>query len=85
MLYAFDCLSFGNLVLYASYLLKLFFLQRQLNLLSFGEEAEEEKVLATVKDKIKSIHDELDDPRFPMEELEKKVGIAKQSYDNLFL
>ncbi|KMZ59711.1 Peptidyl prolyl cis trans isomerase-like [Zostera marina] len=46
---------------------------KKLNLLSFGEEAEEEeKVLATVKDKIRSIHDELDDPRFPKEELEKK-------------
>lgn len=35
-------------------------------------------MLATVKDKIRSIHDELDDPRFPKEELEKKVGIAEQ-------
>lgn len=37
---------------------------RKLNLLSFGEEAEEEeKELANVKTKIKSSHDVLDDPR----------------------
>lgn len=37
---------------------------RKLNLLSFGEEAEEEeKELAAVKKKIKSSHDVLDDPR----------------------
>lgn len=37
---------------------------RKLNLLSFGEEAEEEeKELASVKQKIKSSHDVLDDPR----------------------
>lgn len=37
---------------------------RKLNLLSFGEEAEEEeKELAAVKRKIKSSHDVLDDPR----------------------
>lgn len=37
---------------------------RKLNLLSFGEEAEEEeKELAAVKQKIKSSHDVLDDPR----------------------
>ncbi|CAN6487433.1 unnamed protein product [Victoria cruziana] len=36
----------------------------KLNLLSFGEEAqEEEKELAAVKEKIKSSHDVLDDPR----------------------
>ena len=35
-----------------------------MNLLSFGEEAEEEeKELAAVKKKIKSSHDVLDDPR----------------------
>lgn len=38
---------------------------RKLNLLSFGDEAEEEeKELAAVKTKIKSSHDVLDDPRF---------------------
>lgn len=43
---------------------------RKLNLLSFGEEAEEEeKELAAVKTKIKSSHDVLDDPRFLKEEL----------------
>ncbi|KAK9101390.1 hypothetical protein Scep_024820 [Stephania cephalantha] len=37
---------------------------KKLNLLSFGEEAEEEeKELAAVKEKIKSSHDVLDDPR----------------------
>jgi peptidyl-prolyl cis-trans isomerase SDCCAG10 len=37
---------------------------RKLNLLSFGEEAEEEEqVLATVKEKLKSSHDVLNDPR----------------------
>lgn len=37
---------------------------RKLNLLSFGEEAEEdEKELASVKQKIKSSHDVLNDPR----------------------
>ncbi|OAY54127.1 peptidyl-prolyl cis-trans isomerase CYP57 isoform X2 [Manihot esculenta] len=48
---------------------------KKLNLLSFGEEAEEEeKELAAVKQKIKSSHDVLDDPRLlreqhPSEEL----------------
>ena len=38
-------------------------------MLSFGEEAEEEeKELATVKTKIKSSHDVLDDPRLLKEE-----------------
>ncbi|XP_052209918.1 peptidyl-prolyl cis-trans isomerase CYP57 [Diospyros lotus] len=42
---------------------------KKLNLLSFGEEAEEEeKELATVKTKIKSSHDVLDDPRLLKEE-----------------
>lgn len=42
---------------------------RKLNLLSFGEEAEEEeKELATVKTRIKSSHDVLDDPRLLKEE-----------------
>lgn len=37
---------------------------RKLNLLSFGEEAEEEeKELEAVKEKIKSSHDVLNDPR----------------------
>ncbi|PKA57299.1 Peptidyl-prolyl cis-trans isomerase-like 2 [Apostasia shenzhenica] len=38
---------------------------KKLNVLSFGEEVEEdEKELENMKDKIKSIHDVLDDPRF---------------------
>lgn len=42
---------------------------RKLNLLSFGEEAEEEeKELALVKQKIKSSHDVLNDPRLLKEE-----------------
>lgn len=42
---------------------------KKLNLLSFGEEAEEEeKELAAVKTKIKSSHDVLDDPRLLKEE-----------------
>lgn len=42
---------------------------RKLNLLSFGEEAEEEeKELAAVKTKIKSSHDVLDDPRLLKED-----------------
>ncbi|XP_020236449.1 peptidyl-prolyl cis-trans isomerase CYP57 isoform X2 [Cajanus cajan] len=42
---------------------------KKLNLLSFGEEAEEEeKVLASVKQKIKSSHDVLNDPRLLKEE-----------------
>ncbi|KAL5783474.1 hypothetical protein ACOSP7_008503 [Xanthoceras sorbifolium] len=42
---------------------------KKLNLLSFGEEAEEEeKELAAVKQKIKSSHDVLDDPRLLKEE-----------------
>lgn len=42
----------------------MYVFSRKLNLLSFGEEAEEEeKELANVKTKIKSSHDVLDDPR----------------------
>jgi len=45
------------------------FNHRKLNLLSFGEEAEEdEKELASVKQKIKSSHDVLNDPRLLKEE-----------------
>lgn len=44
-------------------------LHRKLNLLSFGEEAEEEeKELAAVKVKIRSSHDVLDDPRLLKED-----------------
>ncbi|KAB2627851.1 peptidyl-prolyl cis-trans isomerase CYP57 [Pyrus ussuriensis x Pyrus communis] len=44
--------------------------KKALNLLSFGEEAEEEeKELAAVKTKIKSSHDVLDDPRLLKEEV----------------
>lgn len=47
----------------------MFIICRKLNLLSFGEEAEEEeKELAAVKIKIKSSHDVLDDPRLLKEE-----------------
>ena len=47
---------------------------RKLNLLSFGEEAEEEeKELAAVKLKIKSSHDVLDDPRLLKQEILDKV------------
>lgn len=46
---------------------------KKLNLLSFGEEAEqEEKELASVKKKIKSSHDVLDDPRLLKEAIENK-------------
>lgn len=46
---------------------------KQLNVLSFGEEVEEdEKEAADIKDKIKSIHDVLDDPRFLKEEPQKE-------------
>ncbi|XP_043721275.1 peptidyl-prolyl cis-trans isomerase CYP57 [Telopea speciosissima] len=46
---------------------------KKLNLLSFGEEAEEEeKELAAVKEKIKSSHDVLNDPRLLKEEIPKK-------------
>lgn len=42
---------------------------RKLNLLSFGEEAEEEeKELAVIKEKIKSSHDVLNDPRLLKDE-----------------
>ena len=41
-------------------------------MLSFGEEVEEdEKEAANVNEKIKSIHDVLDDPRFIKEEAQK--------------
>ncbi|KAK9946244.1 hypothetical protein M0R45_011718 [Rubus argutus] len=52
---------------------------KKLNLLSFGEEAEEEeKELAAVKTKIKSSHDVLDDPRLlkdevPINEMDPKT------------
>lgn len=52
-------------------LLCVFIECRQLNLLSFGEEAEEdEKELATVKQKIRSSHDVLNDPRLLKENKE---------------
>lgn len=50
---------------------------RKLNLLSFGEEAEEEKELTAVKKKIKSSHDVLDDPRLLKEDaLNKELVIV---------
>ncbi|KAG1346272.1 peptidyl-prolyl cis-trans isomerase CYP57 [Cocos nucifera] len=46
---------------------------KQLNVLSFGEEVEEDEKEATdIKDKIKSIHDVLDDPCFLKEEPQKE-------------
>lgn len=46
---------------------------RKLSLLSFGEEAEkEENELAAVKEKIKSSHDVLNDPRLLKDNLQKK-------------
>lgn len=42
-------------------------------MLSFGEEVEEEeKEAEVIKDKIKSIHDVLDDPRFLKEDTQKE-------------
>lgn len=50
---------------------------RKLNLLSFGEEAEEEEELTAVKKKIKSSHDVLDDPRLLKEDaLNKELVIV---------
>lgn len=52
------------------------FLCRKLNLLSFGEEAEEEeKELAAVNTKIRSSHDVLNDPRLLKEGLENDLVI----------
>ncbi|KAH7651935.1 Cyclophilin-type peptidyl-prolyl cis-trans isomerase protein [Dioscorea alata] len=47
--------------------------EKKLNVLSFGEEVEEEEkeVEAAGKEKIKSIHDVLDDPRFVKEEVKR--------------
>lgn len=53
---------------------------RKLNLLSFGEEAEEEeKELAAVKLKIKSSHDVLDDPRLLKQDVPDKEQVRSQS------
>lgn len=47
-------------------------------MLSFGEEVEEdEKEAATMNDKIKSIHDVLNDPRFIKEEEQKNDLLVK--------
>ncbi|CAK7352886.1 unnamed protein product [Dovyalis caffra] len=56
---------------------------KKLNLLSFGEEAEEEeKELAAVKQKIKSSHDVLNDPRLLREENPSKESVfeSMQNY-----
>ena len=46
-------------------------------MLSFGEEAEaEEKELASIKQKIKSSHDVLDDPRLLKEEIPSKKSVT---------
>lgn len=60
---------------------------RKLNLLSFGEEAEEEeKELASVKQKIKSSHDVLNDPRLLKEEIPDSELVIRPSYSiSLFL
>ncbi|KAM7510806.1 hypothetical protein LguiB_009681 [Lonicera macranthoides] len=51
---------------------------KKLNLLSFGEEAEEEeKELAAVKIKIKSSHDVLDDPRLLKEEKPNELNSSE--------
>ncbi|KAG9451798.1 hypothetical protein H6P81_004702 [Aristolochia fimbriata] len=51
---------------------------KKLNLLSFGEEAEEEEQeLATVKEKIKSSHDVLNDPRLLKEPSEKEQDLLE--------
>lgn len=58
------------------------FLNRKLNLLSFGEEAEEEeKELAAVKMKIRSSHDVLDDPRL----LKEDGSTSKQVLVDFFI
>lgn len=55
------------------YCFKFFSQCRKLNLLSFGEEAEEEeKEVAAVKQKIKSSHDVLNDPRLLKEDIPSK-------------
>lgn len=61
---------------------------RKLNVLSFGEEVEEEEEEAeTIKGKIKSIHDVLDDPRFLKEEAGKeplvRILFSKVNYSFL--
>lgn len=59
---------------------------RKLNLLSFGEEAEEEeKELADVKIKIKSSHDVLDDPRLLKEESLKNNTVIIITFVCLFV
>lgn len=53
---------------------------KKLNLLSFGEEAEEEeKALVVVKQKIKSSHDVLDDPRLLKEHIPSKQSDSSDS------
>ncbi|AEE86168.1 Peptidyl-prolyl cis-trans isomerase CYP57 [Arabidopsis thaliana] len=57
---------------------------KKLNLLSFGEEAEEEeKELAVVKQKIKSSHDVLNDPRLLKAEASDKERNASESKEVL--
>lgn len=56
-------------------------------MLSFGEEVEEEDEAETIKGKIKSIHDVLDDPRFLKEEAGKEplVRILFSKVNHSFL
>jgi peptidyl-prolyl cis-trans isomerase SDCCAG10 len=55
-------------------------------LLSFGEEAEEEeKELAALKQKIKSSHDVLDDPRLLKEDVPSNDLVTQLSIDTWFV
>lgn len=64
----------------------MFNIYRKLNLLSFGEEAqEEEKELAAVKTKIKSSHDVLNDPRLLKDENAKDKLVSIHIFFLFFL
>ena len=55
-------------------------------MLSFGEEAEEEeKELAALKQKIKSSHDVLDDPRLLKEDVPSNDLVTQLSIDTWFV
>ena len=62
-------------------ILFLFNTARKLNLLSFGEEAqEEEKELAAVKIKIRSSHDVLNDPRLLKTEISEEKSVSTSTF-----
>lgn len=62
-------------------ILFLFNTARKLNLLSFGEEAqEEEKELAAVKIKIRSSHDVLNDPRLLKTEIAEEKSVSTSTF-----